>query len=187
MFLISEFRNNLKIELDGDPYIIVSYQAVMPGKGAGFTRTRLKNMITGAVIERTFKSSEKVKKPNLEERTMQYLYDDGTGFVFMDNESYDQVTIPTEVLDEDRYFLKENVNLDVLFFNDRPVGVSFPNFVVLLVTECDPGLKGDTASGATKPATLETGLVIQVPLFVNEGEHLRIDTRSREYIERVKV
>jgi len=186
MFSTSDFRNGLKIELDGDPYTIVYFQAVNPGKGAAFTRTKLKNLISGLVLERTFKSGEKVKKPDLEETKMQYLYNDDSGFWFMNIESYEQICIPEEILGDDKLLLIENVEVGILLFNGRPIGLDFPNHMNFKITFCEPGLKGDTATGATKPATLETGLVVNVPLFVNQEDKIRIDTRTKEYIERVK-
>ncbi len=187
MWSTSDFRNGLKIEIDGDPYVITWFQAVNPGKGSAFTRTKLKNMITGAVLERTYKSGEKVKKPDLEEHQMQYLYKDGEDFIFMDNKSYEQSTITEGVLGDDKDFLVENLDVDVLFFNGRPVGCFFPNHIVLEVARCEPGMKGDTATGATKPATMESGMVLNVPLFINEGDKLKVDTRSREYLGRGQV
>jgi len=184
MYSTSDFRNGLKIELDGDPYTITYFLAVNPGKGSAFTRTKLKNLITGAVLERTFKSSEKVKKPNLEDMRMQYLYRDENGYVFMNTETFDQISINEDTLGDDVNLLIENVEVEVLFFNDRPVGVAFPNHMVFKIVRCEPGIKGDTATGANKPATLESGLVVGVPLFVNEGESIRIDTRTKSYLER---
>jgi len=185
MYSTSEFRNGLKIEIDGDPYIITWFQAVNPGKGSAFTRTKLKNLITGSVLERTYKSGEKVKKPDLEENNMQFLYHDGSNFVFMNTETYEQVNIPDDVIGDDRDFLKENLEVAILFFNGKPVGCQFPNHVVMKITYCEPGLKGDTATGATKTATMESGMLIQVPLFINEGDDLKIDTRTRAYLGRV--
>lgn len=184
MYTTSDFRNGLKIELDGEPYIITYFQAVNPGKGSAFTRTKMKNLITGYQLERTFKSGEKVKKPDLEEHKMQYLYQDEAGFVLMNLETYEQETIDVDAVGDDSDFLVENAEVDVLFFNGKPVGISFPNHLVFTVDQCEPGVKGDTATGATKPATLNTGLVVQVPLFVNEGDRIRVDTRTRSYIER---
>jgi elongation factor P len=184
MYATSDFRNGLKIEIDGEPYIITYFQAVNPGKGSAFTRTKMKSLISGLVLERTFKSGEKVKKPDLEEHKMQYLYKEEAGYVFMNTENYEQETISEEAVGSDSDFLIENTEVDVLFFNGKPVGISFPNHMVFKVVECEPGVKGDTATGATKPATLETGLVVYVPLFVNEGDSLRVDTRTREYLER---
>ncbi len=182
----NEFRNGLKIELDGTPYEITYFQAVNPGKGSAFTRTKLKNMLTGAVLERTFKSGEKVDKPDMSEAKMQYLYQDDIGYVMMDLETFEQVTIERDVIGDSKDFLIENGEVDVLFHNSTPVGLSFPNHLVFQITQCDPGVRGDTATGATKPATLETGMVVNVPLFVEEGEKIRVDTRTREYLERVR-
>ncbi len=184
MYNTSDFRNNLKLEIDGDPYAITYFQAVNPGKGSAFTRTKLKNLITGSVLERTFKSGEKVAKADLDERRMQYLYNDGEGYVFMDQENYEQMSITEDVMGDDRLLLVENVEVAVLIFKGRPVGISFPNHMVYTITECEPGIKGDTATGATKPATLEGGLVVQVPLFVEEGERIKVDTRTKEYLSR---
>jgi elongation factor P len=182
----SDIRKGLKIEIDGDPYVVVDFQFVKPGKGNAFTRTRIKNMMSGAVLDRTYKSGEKLKPATMEERTMQYLYKDETGHHFMDQESYEQHVIPEEVLGDDARFLLENANVAILMFNGRPVSLSLPNFVELEVVETDPGLRGDTVSGARKPATVTTGAVIQVPLFVERGDRLRVDTRTGEYVERVK-
>lgn len=186
MWSTTDFRNGLKIELDDQPFEITYFQAVNPGKGSAFTRTKLKNMITGAVIERTFKSGEKVKKPDLGEHVMNYLYQDDSGYIFMDNSTYEQYTISDDIVGDNKDFIVENADIDVLFFNGRPVGFNFPNHMVFKIAECEPGIKGDTATGATKPATLETGMVVNVPLFINEGEKIRVDTRTREYLERVK-
>lgn len=186
MYSTSDFRNGLKIEFDGYPWMITYFQAVNPGKGSAFTRTKLKNMITGAVLERTFKNVEKVKKPDLEEHKMQYLYKDDSGYVFMNMESYEQDSVSEDNIGDDLLLLTENIEVDVLYFNGRPIGLTFPNHMVLTIVECEPGIKGDTATGAVKPATLDTGLVVTVPLFVNQGEKIRIDTRKKEYLERVK-
>ncbi len=184
MYTTSDFRNNLKLEIDGEPYAITYFQSVNPGKGTAFTRTKLKNLITGAQLERTFKSGEKILKADMEERRMQYLYNDGEGYVFMDQENYEQVSIAESVLGDDRLLLVENIEVSVLIFKGRPVGTSFPNHMVYTITFCEPGLKGDTATGATKPATLEGGLVVQVPLFVEQGERIKVDTRTKEYLNR---
>ncbi|RJO63399.1 MAG: elongation factor P [Myxococcales bacterium] len=185
MYSTSEFRNGLKIELDDAPFEIVYFQAVNPGKGAAFTRTKLKNLLNGNVIERTFKSGEKVRKPDLEEHQMQYLYRDESGYMFMNTENYEQESIPADIVGDDKDFLIENAEVNVLFYRGRPMGLSFPFHMVFTITHCEPGVRGDTATGTTKPATCETGLVVQVPLFVNEGERIKVDTRSRAYIERV--
>jgi elongation factor P len=184
MYSTADFRKNLKIEIDNKPFIIVEFQHVKPGKGGAFVRTKLKNLETGQVLEQTFRSGAKVDKPDLEEKNMQYLYQDGDQYVFMDNATYDQVFIGQEFLEDVIPFMKDNVEVNVLFYNGRPIGVELPMTVDLLVTGTEPGVKGDTATGATKPATLETGHVVQVPLFIEEGETLKIDTRTGEYMER---
>jgi elongation factor P len=181
----SEFRNGLKIEIDGEPFVIVEFQHVKPGKGGAFVRTRLKSLRTGLVQDRTFRSGEKVARPDLQERQMQYLYHGEGQWHFMDTETYEQIFLTEEQLGEERYYLQENVTITVLFHRGQPIGVQVPNFVELEVVQTEPGVRGDTATGATKPARLETGLVVQVPLFINEGDRVRIDTRTGEYIERV--
>lgn len=182
----SDIRKGLKLEIDGIPFTVVDFQFVKPGKGNGFTRCRIKNLVTGAVLERTWKSGEKLKPAAMDEARMQFLYSDEEGFHFMDQTSYDQYVIETETVGDNQRFLKENLEIDVLLFNGRPVSLSLPNFVELLVAETEPGVKGDTVSGAKKQATLETGAVINVPLFVEQGEKLKIDTRTGDYVERVK-
>ena len=182
----SQFRNGLKIILDGQPFTMVYFQHVKPGKGGAFVRTKVKNLLNGKVLERNFRSGERVELADIEEKHMQYLYLDGESLVFMDQESFDQLPFSQEVVGDARKFLKENTEVEVLFWNGRPVNVELPAFVELQVTQCDPGLKGDTASGATKPATLETGAIVNVPLFVKEGDMLRIDTRTEEYVDRVR-
>ena len=184
MYSTADFRKNLKIEIDNKPFIIVEFQHVKPGKGGAFVRTKLKNLETGQVLDQTFRSGVKVDKPDLEEKNMQYLYQEGEQYVFMDNQTYDQVFIGADFLEDTIPFMKDNVEVNVLFYEGRPIGVDLPITVDLLVTHCEPGMKGDTATGATKPATLETGHVVQVPLFVEEGDTLKIDTRTGEYMER---
>ena len=181
----SAFRRGLKIEIDKDPWEIIEFQHVKPGKGSAFVRTRLKNMITGRVLERTFKSGDVVGKPDMEEREMQYLYKEGDHYNFMDNKSYEQTFLTDEQMGEAKNFIKENTTTHVLFYNGRAIGVDIPNAMDLRVVKCDPGVRGDTVSGATKPAILETGYMVKVPLFINEGEILRIDTRTGEYLTRV--
>jgi elongation factor P len=182
----SDIRKGLKLELDGDPWVVVDFQFVKPGKGNAFTRCRVKNMITGAVLDKTWKSGEKLKPATMAERPMQYMYKDESGFHFMDQESYEQVALTREEVGDEANYLLENSTVAVLLFNDRPISISLPNFVELEVVETDPGVRGDTATGGRKPATLATGAVIQVPLFIERGETLRIDTRTGEYVERVK-
>jgi elongation factor P len=181
----SDFRKGLKILLDGDPYVIVDFQHVKPGKGNAFTRTRVKHMITGAVLDKTWKSGEKFEAADVEERSMQYLYQDGDSFVFMDNSNYEQVQLTAEMVEDVKGFMPENLTVSIMFFRERAVGVSLPNFVELQITQCDPGVRGDTATNVTKPALLSTGGTVQVPLFVNEGDVIRIDTRTGSYMERV--
>jgi elongation factor P len=186
MYETSDIRKGLKIQIDGEPYAVVEFQFVKPGKGTAFTRTRIKNLITGAVLDRTFRTGEKLEPANIEEREMQFLYHEGDSYHFMDTSTYDQMIITDDVLGDSAQLMPDNINVTVLIFNERPVGVTLPNFVELEVTHTEPGIKGDTASGATKPATLSTGAVINVPLFIEEGEILKIDTRTGEYIERVR-
>lgn len=181
----SELRKGLKVTIDGYPYNIVYFQFVKPGKGQAFTRTKLKNMVTGNVLERTYKSGEKLEKADLESREMQFLFKEADAFVFMDNSSYEQISISAEQLGDNKFYLLDNTMVEVLLFQGRPIDVTPPVFVELKVIAADPGFKGDTSGNPSKPATMETGLKVDVPLFVNEGETLRIDTRTGEYVERV--
>jgi elongation factor P len=181
----SQFRNGLKLELDGQPYTITYFQHVKPGKGGAFVRTKIKNLLNGRTIDRTFRSGEKAEEADIEEKTMQYLYHDGENLVFMDQKTYDQIPISPEVIGDSMDFMMENMNVDVLFWKGDPVNVQLPNYIEAKVTQSDPGVKGDTSSGALKPATLECGATINVPLFIKEGDVLRVDTRTREYSERV--
>ncbi|HTF33141.1 MAG TPA: elongation factor P [Myxococcota bacterium] len=181
----SQFRNGLKIELDGEPFTMIYFQHVKPGKGGAFVRTKVKNLKTGRVLDRTFRSGEKLEEADVVERKMQYLYQDGEDLVFMDTETFEQIPFSAAQVGDARKWLKENLDIEVLFWRGQPINIEIPSFVEYTITRCDPGLKGDTAQGATKPATLETGAVVQVPLFVKEGERIRVDTRSGEYFERV--
>lgn len=185
MISTNDFRTGLTIEVDGEIYEVIDFQHVKPGKGAAFVRSKLKNLRTGAVIDRTFRAGEKVPRAHLDRREMQYLYRDGDSFVFMDNETYDQISLSEEQLGENVKFLKENMNIYLLTHEGKIIGVELPNFVELKVVDTEPGVRGDTAAGGTKPATLETGLVVQVPLFVEAGDVIRVDTRTGEYLERV--
>ncbi len=182
----SDLKKGFKMLIDKQPYQVVESQFVKPGKGQAFFRTKLKNMVTGAVIDRTFKSGEKLDKADTEERTMQYLYAEGEDYVFMDTQTYDQLRISAEQLGENVHYLLDNMEIEVMLFEGRPIGVTPPTFVELEVTQTDPGFKGDTSGNTTKPATLATGLVVNVPLFVNIGDKLKIDTRTGQYVERVK-
>jgi elongation factor P len=181
----SQFRNGLKIELDGNPFVITYFQHVKPGKGGAFVRTKVKNLLNGKVMERTFRSGEKCEQPDIRESRMQYLYADGSSLVFMDTTTYDQTPIPAEVVGDAVNFLQENAEVEVLFWKGAPVNIELPSFIEAEVTKSDPGLKGDTSSGASKPATISTGATVQVPLFIKEGDVIRVDTRTREYVERV--
>lgn len=181
----SEFRNGLKIEIDGEPFEIVHFQHVKPGKGSAFVRTKIRSLTSGRLLEPTFRSGDKVGRAEVEEREMQYLYEADGAFHFMDAKTFDQTFLSREQLGDSRNFLKENISAHILFYKGSPIGVTLPNAVDLRVVKCDPGVRGDTVSGAQKPATLESGYVVSVPLFINEGEVVRIDTRSGEYLTRV--
>ena len=186
MITTSEFRNGLVILMEGELYTMVEFQHVKPGKGVAFVRTRLKNVKTGRVIDRTFRSGDKVEDIRLEKKKMQFLYKSEEEFVFMDMQSYDQINVDQNVVADAANFLKDGMEVEILFHGREPIGVELPIFVELKIVKSDPGIKGDTASGGSKPATLETDTVIQVPLFVEEGEVVRVDTRTGTYVERVK-
>ena len=186
MYDTSDIRKGLKVLIDGNPYNVVEFQFIKPGKGAAFTRTKFKNLLTGAVIERNIRSGEKLEPANVEEREMQFLYKEGTDLVFMDQKNYEQVSISAELVGEPADLLKDNLPCTVLFFNERPVDVTLPTFVFLEVTHSEPGVRGDTSGNVTKPATVETGAEIAVPLFINVGDMIKIDTRTHSYVERVK-
>jgi elongation factor P len=186
MYESGDLRKGLKIEIDGEPYIITQFEFVKPGKGQALYKCKLKNMITGVQFDRTFRSNEKMNEANLDEREMEYLYMEGKQYCFMDTSNYEQDFLGEEQVAESRDFLKENTICNVLFFDNKPIGLSLPNFIDLKVEITEPWAKGDTAAGSTKPATLETGYVLQVPPFIEEGELIRIDTRTGEYVERVK-
>jgi elongation factor P len=179
----NDFRKGMKIEVDGAPYAIVDFQHVKPGKGGAFVRTKLKHLRLGTVIDKTFRAEEKVPLVNFEEKRMQFLYRDDR-FHFMDLETYDQTALSEDDVGEARQFLQENTEVEVLYVDGAPIGIELPNFVDLFVVKTEPGVRGDTASGGSKPATLETGAVVSVPLFINEGDVLRVDTRTGAYISR---
>lgn len=187
MYGTNQFRNGLKIELDKEPFVIVEFQHVKPGKGGAFVRTKLKSLLSGNVLERTFRSGEKVGKPELEEKEMQYLYNSEEQYHFMDTETYEQMFLSEDQLSSSKNYLQENIVVKILFYNGNPIGVDVPIFVNLRIAETDPGVRGDTASGGTKPATLETGAVVQVPLFLNIDDVVKVDTRTGDYIERVST
>lgn len=182
----NDFRRGMVLEIDGRYYSILEFQHVNPGKGAAFVRSKLKDVTAGKVLERTWRAGEKVNEIRLERRTYQLLYHTDDMYTVMDPETYEQVDLSAELVGEAAHYLVDNSELDVLFVESKAIMVEAPNFVELLITESDPGLKGDTATGGTKPAKLETGVVVQVPLFVKEGERIRIDTRTGEYMERAK-
>ena len=184
MISAGDFRNGITFEMDGNGVQVIEFQHVKPGKGAAFVRTKYKNVITGAVVERSFNPTDKYPTAYIERKDMQYLYSDGDLYYFMDMETYEQQPIDKSKLGPAFQFVKENMEVKVLSYKGNVFGVEPPNFVELEVTETDPGFKGDTATNATKPATLETGAEIKVPLFINQGDMIRIDTRTGEYMER---
>lgn len=185
MLSASEFRKGLTFEMDGQIYTVVDFQHVKPGKGAAFVRTKIKNIITGAMVEKSFNPTDKFPKAHIERKEMQYLYEDGGLYYFMDNETYEQMPLNKEQVEEAIMYLKPNDTVIIKFYKGEAFSVEAENFVELEVTHTEPGFKGDTATGATKPATLETGLVITVPLFINIGDRIRVDTRTGEYMERL--
>ena len=180
----NQFKNGMHIELDGAPWRIVEFQHVKPGKGGAFVRTKLKALDSGAVVDRTFRAGEKFPRVHTETKNVQYLYDDGSEVHFMDSESYEQFSVPHADLEDELPFMQPNVTVQVLAVNGKPSGVQLPASVELAVVETEPGVKGDTVSNVTKPATLETGAIVQVPLFVNVGDRLKVDPRERRYISR---
>ncbi len=186
MYNTSDIRNGLKVEIDGQAWVITYFQFVKPGKGTAFTRTKMKNLITGSTLERTFRTGEKLEPADVEEHDMQYLYNDGEDYHFMNTETFEQIAIPAKVLGDDALFLLEESIVNVLFYKGRAVNIDLPNFVELEVAYTEPAVKGNTAQGATKNAEMSTGATVQVPLFIEQGETLKIDTRTREYVERVK-
>lgn len=186
-YSMSDIRKNLKIIIDGVPYTVVESQFVKPGKGQAFTRTRVKNLITGAVLEKTFRQTDSFEKAEVEERQQQFLYPEGESYVFMDTANYEQLYLSKEQLGEQRFFLLDGMMVDVLFWNEKPIGVTPPTFVQLEVTETEPGFKGDTSNNTLKPAKTNSGADVHVPLFINVGDVLKIDTRTGEYVERVSV
>ncbi len=185
MYETADFRKGLRMMVEGNPYVIVDFQHVKPGKGNQFSRTKLRNLLTGQNLERTFKSGEKFEVPNIEIVEMAYLYKDDNGYNFMNQTNYEQIMMMPDIVGEASNYLVENLMVQILIYNDRPVSVEVPKAVHLKVAKSDPGIKGDRVTGATKPATMETGLVINVPLHINEGEVLRVDTTTGDYVGRV--
>lgn len=180
----ADFKNGISLDLDDGLFQLVEFQHVKPGKGGAFVRTTIKNVRTGAVLERTFRAGERMERAHIDKSEMQYLYKDGSDYVFMDNSTYDQITVPPSSLGDATQYLVESMNANVMRFGDEIIGVELPAAVDLKVTQTDPGLQGDRVSGARKPATLETGLVVQVPLFIDPDEVIRVDTRTGEYLTR---
>jgi elongation factor P len=185
MYDTSDIRKGLKVLMDGKPYTVTEFQFVNPGKGAAFTRTKFKSRLTGDSIERNIRSGEKLEPANVDQRDMQFLYKEGDDLVFMDQSNYEQVSVAASLIGEAADLMKDNLPCTVLFFNERPVDVSLPTFVFLEVTGSEPGVAGDTSGKVTKPATVETGAEIKVPLFIRVGDMIKIDTRTHEYVERV--
>lgn len=184
MISVNDFRTGLTIEVDGGIWRVLDFQHVKPGKGAAFVRSKLRNLRTGAIQEKTFRAGEKVARAQIDTRKMQYLYANGDQHVFMDTESYEQIELAATQIEYELKFLKENMEVSIMMYQGETIGVELPNTVELTVTETEPGIKGDTASGGSKPATLETGLVVQVPFFVNEGDVLVINTTDGSYVSR---
>jgi elongation factor P len=186
MYNASDLRRNLKIEIDGEPYIVTEFQFSKPGKGQALYRCKLRNMISGALIDRTYRSGDTFRPANLDERRMQYLYNQEDEYHFMDVENYEQVMLTEDQVEEAKNFLTDNLEVDILFFGTTPIGITLPNFVDLAVTRADPWVKGDSVSGDNKPVTVETGYELKVPPFIEEGTRITIDTRTGEYVTRVK-
>jgi len=185
MISASEFKNGITVEVDGEIYVIIDFQHVKPGKGAAFVRSKLRNLINGGIVERTFRPSEKMPRAHIDRKDMQYLYSDGQLYHFMDTESYEQTAINASEIGDTLRYVKENEMVKILAHNGAVFGIEPPMFVELEITDTEPGFKGDTATGATKPATVETGATVNVPLFISAGEVIKIDTRTGEYLGRV--
>lgn len=185
MLSTGDFRNGLKIEIDGEPYVVVEFLHVKPGKGGAFVRTKLKNMRDASVIDRTFRAGEKLLEAKIEEKEMQFLYVQDENYYFLDLETYEQISLRANQLEGSERYLIDNTNIAILYFKEEPIAINLPNFVELKVEKTEPSHKGNTASGGSKPAELETGVIIQVPFFINEGDIIKVDTRTGDYIERV--
>jgi len=185
VYEVSDFRKGLKVEIDGVPWVIVDFQHVKPGKGNAFTRTKLKNLMTGVNLEKTFKSGEKFGIPDMIQKEMQFLYKDENGFNFMDTTNYEQIQLSAENVGDAANYLIENLTINILFFNGKAIGLDLPNSVVLQIVETDPGMRGNTVSGGSKPAKLQTGAMVQIPLHLKEGDMIKVDTRTHEYIEKM--
>lgn len=182
---VSQLKKNVKLDIDGQPWVVTDFQFVKPGKGQGLYKCKIKNMITGAVVDRTWRSGERLEAADVESRKYEFLFAAGDAYTFMDTSNYEQVELQADLVGDDSRFLMDNLGVDILFYKGRPVGLTLPSHVTMEVTECEPGVKGDTATGATKGATLQTGFQLQVPLFIKVGDNLKIDTRDGKYVERV--
>lgn len=187
MYEMSDIRKNLKVVLDGAPWTVVEFQFVKPGKGQAFTRTRIRNLLTGNLVERTFKSNESLEKADVEERQYSFSYKEGDNFVFMETKTFEQLHLSADQLGDAVHYMQDGMLVDVLFWNEKPIGVTPPTFVELKVIETEPGFKGDTSTNTLKVAKMDTGATVMVPLFINEGETLKVDTRTGEYVERVRT
>lgn len=184
MVSTNDFHTGLTIEIEGEVYTVIEFQHVKPGKGAAFVRSRLRNMRSGTITEKTFRAGEKIPRAIIEKKKVEYLYNTGEEYIFMDTETYEQISLLAEQLGDNLKYLRENLQIELLFHKENIIGLELPNSVDLKVMETEPSFKGDTASGGSKPAKLETGLVVQVPFFINEGDIVRVDTRTGEYLER---
>jgi elongation factor P len=182
---VSHIKKNVKIEIDGQPWVVVDFQFVKPGKGQGMYKCKIKNMLTGAVLDRTWRSGEKFTEADVESRKMQFLFENSGTYTFMDNETYEQVELAEAVVGDDRFYLSDQLNVDMLVYNERAVGITLPSHIIMSIAECEPGVKGDTATNVTKGAVTNTGLQVQVPLFIKIDEKIKIDTRTGSYVERV--
>ena len=183
----NDLKNGMTLNIENGLFQVVEFQHVKPGKGGAFVRTTLKNARTGAVIDRTWRSGERFEPANVESKKMQYLFSSGESFTFMDNATYEQVEMAADLIGDDKWFLLDNIEVEVLFYNERPVGVSLPSHVVMEIVDSEPGVKGDTATNVTKQATVSTGYAVAVPIFIKVGERIKIDTRTGAYIERVNT
>lgn len=186
MIVVGDLRAGNKVEIEGEPYIVVEAQHVKPGKGGAFCRTKLKSLKTGSILERTYRVNEKLDSPNLEQKEVQFLYASEGQYYFMEINTFEQLFLREDQLGTSKNYIKENMVLNILYFNDNPIGIDLPLSVELAIAKTDPGIRGDTATGGTKPAFLETGAVVKVPLYLNEGDVVKVDTRTGEFIERVK-
>jgi elongation factor P len=183
----SDIRKGLKLLMDGQPYVVVDFQFVKPGKGQAFTRTKMKNLLTGGTIERNIRSSEKLEGADVEDRTLQYIYQEGDSYVFMNSNTGDQISVHKDVVGDDAGFLIDGIDVMITIYNGNPVSITLPPHIVVQITETEPGIKGDTATNVTKPAKISTGATVNVPLFVGEGDWIKVDTRNRSYLERAKA